>query len=302
MKIVVVGSVALDDIETPWASAEELLGGSALYFSVAASYYAPVRLVAVVGRDLPPRARSLLTDRNVDIRGLEVVDGDTFRWGGRYHEDMNRRDTLYTKLNVFEHFHPKLPGAYRDSEIVFLANIHPALQLEVLGQVDGPKLVAMDTMNLWIETARSDLESVLSRVDILFLNDEEVRQLSGERVLLPAVEAVRGMGPSTVVVKRGEHGAVLFSEAGRFFIPAVLLPRVFDPTGAGDAFAGGFLGYIAQKGGFDGLHLRQAMVHGTVLASFVTEQFSVDRLVDLRQEDITARLEELRDLTRWPPT
>jgi sugar/nucleoside kinase (ribokinase family) len=300
MQIVVVGSVALDTIETPWASAEDCLGGSALYFAVAASYFAPVQLVAVVGNDLSPRATDLLRDRGVDLQGLEVVDGATFRWGGRYREDMNRRDTLFTHLNVFEHFHPKLPEGYRDADIVFLANIHPALQLEVLGQVHGPQIVAMDTMNLWIETARKDLEAVLARVDVLFLNDEEIGQLTGERLLLPAVEAVRGMGPSTVVVKRGEHGAVLFSEYGRFFVPAVLLSRVFDPTGAGDTFAGGFLGYLAQEGTFDDPHLRRAMVHGTVLASFVTEEFSVDRLLGLTPQDITGRLEELRDLAQWP--
>ncbi len=300
MQIVVVGSVALDTIETPWGSREDCLGGSAFYFAIGASYFAPVQLVAVAGTDYPKTARATLAERNVDLIGLEFADGETFRWGGRYHEDMNQRDTLFTHLNVFEHFHPKLPDNYCNADIVFLANIHPSLQLEVLEQVQGPQLVAMDTMNLWIDVAREDLERVISKVDLLFLNDQEAMQLTGRRMLLTAVQQLHEMGPKWVVVKKGEHGAILFGpDKQRFAVPAVLLHRVFDPTGAGDTFAGGFLGYLAKQGSLAPEHLREAMVYGTVLASFVTEQFSVDHLVGLKTEDIEARREELRDLTRW---
>lgn len=300
MKIVVVGSVALDSIQTPWGSAEECLGGSASYFSVAASYYTPVHLVAVAGTDLPDSARRLFDEHGVDTEGLELVEGKTFRWGGRYHVDMDRRDTLFTHLNVFEHFHPRLPDAYRDCEICFLGNIHPALQREVLEQVEGPKLVALDTMNLWIDSALADLKAVLKKVDLLFLNEEEVRQLSGHNLLWTAVEAVREMGPKTIVVKKGEHGAALFTPTDRFVLPAVLLRQVFDPTGAGDTFAGGFLGHLARQGSLEDDALREAMIQGTVLASFVTEQFGVDRLLHLSDDDLQRRREELREQSRWP--
>lgn len=298
--IVVVGSVALDTIETPWGAAEDCLGGSASYASLAAGLFAPVRLVAVVGSDLPSRARDLFAARQVDTSGLEVVEGRTFRWGGRYHENMNRRDTLFTELNVFEHFHPKLPSEYLDSEIVFLANIHPALQHEVLDQVDSPKLVALDTMNLWIETARADLEAVLRKVDLLFVNDEEAQQLSGHANLWRAVDRLREMGPRTVIVKKGEHGALLFTENGLFALPAVLLEKVFDPTGAGDAFAGAFLGYVARQGDYTDSTLRHAMIHGTVTASFVTERFGTDRLAETTLRDVEERMSQLRADTQWP--
>lgn len=300
MEIVVVGSLALDTLETPWGAAEDCLGGSATYASVAASYFAPVRLVAVAGNDLDEEATRILRSRSVDLEGLEVAEGPTFRWGGRYHEDMNRRDTLFTELGVFESFHPQLPASYRDTPIVFLANIHPSLQLEVLDQVSTPQLTAMDTMNLWIETAREDLEKVLARIDILFLNDEELRQLTGDRILVRAVERLQAMGPRIVVVKKGEHGAVLFGPDVRFATPAMLLERVFDPTGAGDVFAGAFLGSLARAGRFDADAMRRAMIDGTVLASFVTEQFGMDRIVDLPAGDVAERVEELRELTRWP--
>lgn len=299
-KIVVVGSVALDTIETPWGAAQDCLGGSASYASIAAGFFAPVRLVAVVGTDLPSVARDLFDARDVDTGGLEVVEGRTFRWGGRYHENMNRRDTLFTELNVFEHFHPKLPQSYRDSEIVFLANIHPALQSEVLEQVNRPELVALDTMNLWIETARDELEAVLAKVDLLFVNDEEAQQLSGHANLWRAVSRLREMGPRIVVVKKGEHGALLFTEGGLFALPAVLLEKVFDPTGAGDAFAGAFLGHVARQGDFTDATLRQSMIYGTVTASFVTERFGTDRLAEASLADIEERMSQLRADTEWP--
>lgn len=299
-RIVVVGSIALDSLETPEGKVDDAVGGSASYSAVAASFFSPVRLVAVVGRDFPESAVELFRARGIDLEGLEFAEGETFRWGGRYHTDMNRRDTLFTHLNVFENFHPRLPASYRDSEIVLLANIHPALQAEVLDQVDAPKLVALDTMNLWIDIALDDLRSVLQRVDLLFLNDEEARQLSGEHNLVRAAAAVREMGPRTVVVKKGEHGAVLFDSDGAYVQPALLLERVFDPTGAGDAFAGGFLGHLGRLGRTDPASLRQAMAVGTVLASFVTESFGPQRLAALTEEEIGQRLEHLRRITRWP--
>ena len=301
MQIVVVGSIALDTIETPWGSAEDAIGGSATYASMAASYFAPVRLVGICGDDLDSATLRMLHEQRIDTAGLEVVAGGrTFRWGGRYHEDMNRRDTLFTHLNVFEHFHPKLPRPYRDSEVVFLANIHPALQLEVLDQVQRPRLVAVDTMNLWIETAREGLLEVLRHAHLLFLNDEEARLLTGKRMLLAAVESLQAMGPQWIVIKKGEHGAILFTPDERCATPAVLLHRVFDPTGAGDSFAGAFLGYLAKTEQFDSEDLRRAMVHGTVMASFVTEQFGVQRLAGLARSEIAGRIKELADLARIP--
>jgi sugar/nucleoside kinase (ribokinase family) len=301
MDIVVVGSVALDSISTPYGSAEECLGGSASYAALAASYFTSIKLVAVVGEDFPESARGLFRRRGIDCAGLEVAPGKTFRWGGRYHKDMNHRDTLFTQLNVFEHFHPKLPPAYRDAPILFLANIHPALQLEVFDQISRPRLVAVDTMNLWIETALDDLKAVLARADLVFVNEEEARQLTGHALLPAAVAQIRALGPRWVVVKKGEHGALLFTPESRFAVPAVLLERVFDPTGAGDAFAGGFLGHLARAGRFDDEELRRAMGFGTVLASFTTEHFSVDRITDLTADQIRGRCAELHAFTRWTP-
>lgn len=301
MDIVVVGSVALDTVETPWGRADDALGGSATFFSLTASHYSRVGLVAVVGEDLPEGGRALLEGQKVDLSGLEVeAGGKCFRWGGRYHADVNCRDTLFTHLNVFEHFHPKLPEHYREVGILFLANIHPALQLEVLEQANAPRLVAVDTMNLWIEIARADLVRVLSRVDLVFLNDEEVRQLSGKHALPEAVAEVQAMGPRRVVVKKGEHGAILFDGDDRFALPALVLDEVIDPTGAGDTFAGGFLGHLARTGREDKASLREAMIQGTVMASFATQQFSVGGLEGLDQARIDARREELRQLTAWP--
>lgn len=300
-RIVVVGSVVLDTIHTAHGSAEECVGGSASYASIAASYHAPVHLVGIVGSDFPETARANFVKHGIDTEGLEVVEGETFRWGGRYHEDMNRRDTLFTHLNVFEHFHPKLPESYRDAEVVFLANIHPTLQMEVLEQVRSPRFVALDTMNLWIDIAKDDLIRVLGHVDLLFLNDEEARQLSGKSNVVSAVRELRAMGPKAVVVKKGEHGAVLFDGNDDPYVQStVLIERVVDPTGAGDAFAGGFLGHVARIGNSDPSTLRSAMVHGTVLASYTTEEFGLDRLTGLQVSDISRRVELLRTLTAWP--
>ncbi len=300
MQIVVVGSVALDSVETRWGKAENALGGSATFFSLAAARNAQVGLVAVVGEDLPQSARDLLSSKEIDTSGLQVEKGECFRWGGRYHEDMNRRDTLFTHLNVFEHFHPVLPWSFRDPELLFLANIHPSLQLEVLEQVKSPRLVAVDTMNLWIESSREELVKVLERSDLVFLNDEEVRLLSGKHSLVESVRVIQAMGPERVVVKKGEHGALLFDGAQRFALPAVVLDRVKDPTGAGDTFAGGFLGHLAGREKLDHDLLREAMIEGTVLASFAAEDFSVRGLENLRPAAVNQRREELRQLVAWP--
>lgn len=299
-RIVVVGSIALDTLHTPHGSVEDAIGGSASYAAVAASYFAPVNLVAVVGRDFPASAIRAFEARGIDTEGLEIVEGETFRWGGRYHDDMNRRDTLFTHLNVFEHFHPKLPVSYRDSGLVLLGNIHPSLQMEVLDQVRAPRLVALDTMNLWIDIALDDLKAAVARVDLLFLNDEEARQLSGEDNLVRAAAHLRSMGPSAVVVKKGEHGAVLFDGAGEHVQPALLLEQVFDPTGAGDGFAGAFLGHLARRGSAGPAEMRQAMVYATVVAGFVTESFGPDRLFELREQEIAERVEQLRRICAWP--
>ena len=300
-RIVVVGSVVLDTIHTPHGSAEECVGGSASYAAIASSFLAPVHLVGIVGTDFPAAARQLYVDHGVDVEGLEVVEGETFRWGGRYHEDMNRRDTLFTKLNVFEHFHPKLPESYRDAEVVFLANIHPSLQMEVLEQVRSPRFVALDTMNLWIDIARDDLVEAIGKIDLLFLNDEEAQQLTGKGNVSAAAAELRAMGPGAVVVKKGEHGAVLFDGTDTPYVQStVLLDRVVDPTGAGDAFAGGFLGHVARMRNSDPATRRAAMLHGTVLASYTTEEFGLDRLARLEESDVTARVELLRKLTSWP--
>jgi sugar/nucleoside kinase (ribokinase family) len=299
--ILLVGSVALDDVHTPFGEVRGAFGGSASYFALAARFFAPVRLVAVVGTDFPAEHLALLRERDVDTRGLEVVAGNCFRWGGRYGEDLNTRETLFTHLNVFEHFHPKVPPEYHDSPYVFLGNIHPSLQAEVLRQVRAPRLVALDTMNLWIDTARTELLDVLQKVHLLVVNDQEVRQLAGEPDLVRAGRALLRLGPRTVVVKKGEHGAAMFSAAGEFAIPALPLDDVHDPTGAGDSFAGGLVGYLAATGETAGGALRRAIAYGSVLASFTVQDFGVARLRTVRDSEIEARFEQLRLLTHIEP-
>jgi sugar/nucleoside kinase (ribokinase family) len=296
--LLVVGSVAIDWVITPRAERPESVGGSATFASMAASYFAPVRLVGVVGRDFPAQAVEDLRRRGVDLDGLEVVeDGLTFRWKGRYHANMNSRDTLETHLNVFEAFQPKLPPAYRASEYVFLGNIHPALQLQVLEQIERPRLVGLDTMNLWIDIARADLLRVLSKVDVLLLNEEEAQQLSGEHNLVKAARSIQQLGPHSVVVKRGEYGALLFHGEDTFACPALPLEEVVDPTGAGDAFAGGFLGFLARGGEPLGERLRTAMIYGSVLASHLVQGFSYDEIVDLDIGTIQDRFDRFSRLT-----
>jgi sugar/nucleoside kinase (ribokinase family) len=297
-RLLVVGSVAIDWVITPRAERPEAVGGSATFFSMAASYLAPVRLVGVVGHDFPGAALDDLRSAGVDLDGLEVVpDGLTFRWKGRYHANMNARDTLDTQLNCFASFDPKLPAAYRDSEYLFLANIQPDLQLRVLDQIERPRLVGLDTMNLWIEVARDSLAKVLARIDVLLINEEEAMQLSGEHNLVKAARAVQRMGPRSVVVKRGEYGALLFHGDEVFSAPALPLEEVVDPTGAGDAFAGGFMGWIARAGEPAGEQLRTAMIYGSTLASFCVQGFSYDGIRGLDRATIQERFAAFAHLT-----
>ncbi len=297
--VLVVGSVALDDIEAPTGSAKAVLGGAACYFAIASSFFATVRAVGVAGSDFPQEHLDFLAAKGVDIQGIHRADGPTFRWGGRYDASMNRRDTLFTELGVFEHFDPELPEAYRDSELVFLANIHPSLQLRVLEQARAPRFAAMDTMNFWIEGTPEELHKTLSRVDGLIINDEEAQQLTGETNLVLAAERIRALGPHTVVIKRGEHGALLFDSEGIFAAPAFPLREVRDPTGAGDTFAGGFMGALAHADPGDPQALRQAVIYGSALASFCVERFGMDRFRNLERDEVEARFEEFRALTRF---
>jgi sugar/nucleoside kinase (ribokinase family) len=299
MSLVAVGSVALDSVETPFGRREAALGGSATYFSTSASFFGPVRLVGVVGQDFPEEHLRFLGSRGVDLAGLSRAPGQTFRWKGRYEYDLNTAHTLETRLNVFADFRPELPEAWRGSEWVFLGNIDPDLQSAVLDQVRQPELVAADTMNFWIDSKRESLQRTLKRVDLLFVNDAEARQLAGEASVVKAARAILSMGPRALVVKRGEHGALFFSGEEVFAAVAYPLPSVFDPTGAGDSFAGGFMGYLARTGRHDAAAMRRAIVVGSVLASFAVEQFSVDRLRTLEPGEIRARYGELRRLTHF---
>ena len=301
MSILVVGSVAFDTVETPFGRAERVLGGSASFFSVAASFFAPVRLVAVVGSDFGDAQLKAFRGRDIDLTGLERAEGQSFHWEGRYSYDLNSRDTIRTDLNVFESFAPKIPASYRDSEHVFLGNIHPKLQREVLDQVDRPRLVACDTMNFWISGAPEELRATLARVDILLINDGEARELSGEWNLVKAARAIRAMGPRALVVKKGEHGVLMFSEDGSFAAPAFPLEDVFDPTGAGDTFAGGFMGFLASRRSADDATLRRAVVMGSTLASFCVEAFSLDRLLRLTRTEIDERYGLFKRLTHFEP-
>jgi len=300
--ILLVGSVALDELHTPSGSRQETFGGSASFFAMAARFFAPVRLVAVVGEDFPAEHRRLLQEAGIDLGGLEVAPGRCFRWGGRYGDDLNSRETLFTHLGVFEHFHPKVPEAYRDSPFVFLGNIHPALQKEVLEQVKTPRFVALDTMNLWIDTARDELLDVLRSVHLLVVNDAEARQLTGESNLVRAGRRLLEAGPHAVVIKKGEHGAALFSQGETFAVPAVPLETVVDPTGAGDSFAGGLVGSLAAQGDTGGTALRRAIACGSVLASFTVEDFGLQRLQTVQRAEGAQRFEELRKLTHFDST
>jgi sugar/nucleoside kinase (ribokinase family) len=298
MSVTVVGSVALDTVETPWGRNDEGLGGAATYFSLAAANYTQVHLVGVVGEDFPQEHVDLLESKAINLEGLERAAGKTFRWTGRYHADVNLRDTLDTQLNVFEQFHPKLPESAKAGEYLFLGNIHPSLQMEVLDQTT-PKFTALDTMNLWIDIALDDLKAVLKKVDALIINDSEVKDLTGEANVVKGVQLIKELGPRIVVVKKGEHGCLLFQEDDVFATPAFPLEDVHDPTGAGDSFAGGFMGYIASKNATDTGTLRQAVVHGSVVASHTCEKFGPDRLAEIGQSDIEKRFKAFQELTRF---
>ncbi len=299
MSILVVGSVAYDTVETPLGRAERVLGGSASFFAVAASFFAPVNLVGVVGDDFGDAQLAAFRGRPIDLTGLERTAGKTFHWQGKYSQDLNSRDTICTDLNVFEFFEPKIPAAYRSSELVFLGNIDPVLQRRVLEQVERPRLVACDTMNFWIKGKPQELRETLAKVQVLLINDQEARELSGEWNLVRAARAIRAMGPRTLVVKKGEHGVLMFTDQGSFSAPALPLEHVVDPTGAGDTFAGGFVGYLASTRDLSDAVLRQAVVMGSTLASFCVEAFSLDRLLTLTRPEIDARYQVFEQLTRF---
>jgi sugar/nucleoside kinase (ribokinase family) len=301
--LLVVGSVALDSVETPFGKVQEVLGGSATFFSYSASFFTPVRLVATVGEDFPEEHLKLLRDRGVDVRGLQVAPGRTFRWTGAYGYDLNEAKTLDTQLNVFADFRPTLDETQARVPYLFLANIDPELQLEVLRQMRGrPKLVALDTMNFWIQGKRAALLRVLREVDLVTINDGEARQLADEPNLIKAARKIAALGPRTVVVKRGEYGALLLDDGAFFVVPAFPLEAVFDPTGAGDTFAGGLMGYIAFRDRVDSATMRRAMVYGSVMASFTVEDFSLNRLGRLDAREIDRRYAEFEDLIRLEHT
>ncbi|HEV2490993.1 MAG TPA: PfkB family carbohydrate kinase [Candidatus Acidoferrales bacterium] len=298
MSLLVVGSVAFDALETPFGKTDRTLGGAATYFSLAASLFAPVRLVGVVGDDFSPEDERVLRSRKVDLAGLERAPGKSFFWAGRYSADLRSRETLLTELNVFAAFQPKLPEAYKDSRFVFLGNIDPTLQRSVLEQMKRrPKLVALDTMNYWIERTPGELRKTLRLIDALLINDEEAYQLSGESNLLRAAKAILRMGPKTAVIKRGEYGSMLFHDGSILAVPAYPLEEVHDPTGAGDSFAGGFMGALADHGRATGHSIRRAMVYGSVLGSFAVERLGVERLKRLKRKEVDSRARELVRLT-----
>ncbi len=301
MSVLVVGSIAYDTVETPYGSVKDSLGGSALYFSAAASFFDAVNVVGVVGSDFDASKISFLKKRGVNFDGLYVESGDTFRWGGRYHRDLNQRDTLFTYLNVFENFQPKIPAQYREADYVFLANIDPTLQLQVLDQIKNPKLVVLDTMNFWISGKREMLEKVIHHCDILILNDQEARELSDEPNLIRAIKKIANEGakPKILIVKKGEHGAVLYQKNQFFFVPAYPLDRVIDPTGAGDSFAGGFLGYIAREQNLQAKTLKRALVYGSAIASFNVQDFSFNHLISLKFSELEERFREFKKLTMF---
>jgi len=300
VSLLVVGSVAFDAVESPYGKVDRMVGGAATYFAVAASFFAPVSIVGIVGDDWTEKDEAIFRGRHIDTDGLERAAGKTFVWAGRYSENLNERVTLATELNVFAEFKPRLPEKYRGSKYVFLANIAPDLQRSVLHQVKGrPKLAALDTMNYWIERTNAELRETLRHVDILMINDSETRELSNEHNLLRAAKHIFKMGPKTLVVKRGEHGAMMVDKNGVFCVPAFPLEEPHDPTGAGDSFAGGFMGYLAGAGQKSDAALRRAMVYGSVMGSFTVEKFGLDRLRTLKRSDIHARARHFLKLTQF---
>jgi sugar/nucleoside kinase (ribokinase family) len=298
MSIVVVGSIAFDSISTPFGFREKSLGGAANYFSMSAQFFSKVLLVGVVGEDFPEAHLQALSQRGVDLLGVTKAQGKSFHWQGEYGFDLNEARSLKTELNVFEHFKPSLPKAYCGADTIFLANIEPALQIHVLKQMQKPRISALDTMNFWIQNRRQDLQEAISMVDILFINDSEIRQLSGEHNIVKAAKMPQKLGAKTIIVKRGEFGSLMFHQGEISFVPAYPLEDVFDPTGAGDTFAGGFLGLLDRLNRSDAQALRQAMVMGTVMSSFVIEKFSFDRLLNLKKEEMAERTRLLHQMLR----
>jgi sugar/nucleoside kinase (ribokinase family) len=299
MSVLVVGSVALDSVETPFGKADEVLGGSANYFAASASHQTAVQMVGVVGSDYPVEKLEPLKARGVDLAGVERAEGESFRWRGRYRHDLNSAETLETRLGVFSHFKPKIPAQFRSADYVFLANIDPRLQIDVLSQVERPKLVACDTMNFWIESRRTDLLDLLGKVDLITLNDAEARQLTEQFNLVHAARWILDRGPKTVLIKKGEHGAFMFTKHSIFYAPAYPLESVFDPTGAGDSFAGGFMGWLARTGDLSEENMRRAVIVGSAMGSFVVEGFSIGRLLEVSRTDIERRVGEFHRLVTF---
>jgi sugar/nucleoside kinase (ribokinase family) len=299
MSVLVVGSVALDTVKTPFGEAREVLGGSATFFGVSAAFFSHVNLVAVVGTDFPEQHVDFLRSRDIDTRGLKRVEGETFRWEGYYEYDLNEAHTMDTRLNVFQDFEPEIPDEYRRSEFVFLANIDPELQIKVLEQVERPRLVVCDTMNFWIENKREQLKRTMAEVDVMMLNEAEARELAEEPNLVMAARKIMGLGPRRVIIKKGEHGVLMFYDNEYFTLPGFPLESVYDPTGAGDTFGGGFLGSLAGSGSLDEPDIRKSVVYGSVLASFNVESFSCERLKDLTMEEIESRYQDFLSITRF---
>ncbi|MEC3906027.1 PfkB family carbohydrate kinase [Tamlana sp. 2201CG12-4] len=301
-KLVIVGTVAFDAIETPFGKTDKILGGAATFIGLAASRFdVDTAAVSVVGGDFPQEYLDLLSNKNIDISGIEIVkDGKTFFWSGRYHNDMNSRDTLVTELNTLEHFNPVVPEDYKDADVVMLGNLHPLVQSSVLDQMDKkPKMVILDTMNFWMDCALEDLLNVIKRIDVITINDEEARQLTGEYSLVVAARKIHDMGPKYVVIKKGEHGALLFHNDHVFYAPALPLEEVFDPTGAGDTFAGGFAGYIAKTKDYSFDNMKNAVIYGSTLASFCVEKFGTERMQNITDEEVHKRLLQFKQLTQF---
>jgi len=302
MSLITVGTVAFDSIETPYGKADRVVGGAATYISLAASYFTPdIGLVSVVGDDFPESELKYMSKRGVDLAGLQIKQGEkSFFWAGRYHENMNQRDTLDTQLNVLADFNPKLPAEYKNAKYLMLGNLTPEVQMKVIRQMKKrPKLVAMDTMNFWMDIAMPSLKKTIKKVDVLLINDEEARQLSGEYSLVKAAKVIHKMGPKFLVIKKGEHGALLFNDDQIFFAPALPLAQVFDPTGAGDTFAGGFMGYIAKTNSISFANMKRALIYGSAMASFCVEEFSIQRLKGLTQRDINSRVKQFVKLSKF---
>jgi sugar/nucleoside kinase (ribokinase family) len=306
MAILVVGSIGIDLVETPFGRAEDILGGAASHFCAAASFYDTVNIIGVVGTDFPQAYLDYFRSLGADIDGIQIMEGKTFRWGGRYHLDMNTRDTLYTELGVFADFHPTMPESYRSVPLVFLANIHPVLQNDVLEQANGARLTVLDSMNYWISSTRQELHEVISKIDVLLMSEEEARQYADVPGLVTAARKILTEGPRMVVIKQGSYGALLFSSDGNFFAaPAYPLEEVRDPTGAGDAFAGGFIGYLAhawqQHGAFTTTDFKRALIHGNIMGSFHCEDFGLNRLKTLTPDEINTRYREFLNFTHFDP-